>query len=254
MQKLKTYISALIEAAFGKKKAFISNQAMPGDTDINISVNPSTTNPTPFVAPSDGYLYVSDRGVSGSESSLEVNHTDHGPFGARSFGSGTGIIRLIFPCKKGRAVSISFAQTSLANVVCRFRSTIGGGLNSILESGGELCLRLKIIFNHFSSSLARKRTQTEARFKSTGHLVATPLRVMALFCSAHHQSKDEAHLSMLGERFPFQATVLQSALHVLQSRVQKVKLFSGHTAERLTFRLLPRQKARLNLVCEGGAL
>ena len=115
------------ESLFTSKRAYISNQAMPGDTDVIVSANPASTNPVRFVAPSDGYVYVSDRGVNNQVSSLEVNHADYGPFGTRSFGDGNSIIRLIFPVKKGRSVDINFSNTALTDIVCRFRATIGGG-------------------------------------------------------------------------------------------------------------------------------
>ena len=133
MQKLKDLIQALMEAFISFKRAFISNQAMPGDTDVIVSANPSSTNPVRFVAPSDGYVYVSDRGVNNQVSSLEVNHADFGPFGTRSFGDGNSIIRLIFPVKKGRSVDINFSNTALTDIVCRFRATIGGGLRAFLR-------------------------------------------------------------------------------------------------------------------------
>lgn len=160
MQKLKDLIQSLMEAFISFKRAFISNQAMPGDTDVIVSANPASTNPVRFVAPSDGYVYVSDRGVNNQVSSLEVNHADYGPFGTRSFGDGNSIIRLIFPVKKGRSVDINFSNTALTDIVCRFRATIGGGLNTILQSGGALCLRLTNSFKQLSSSPQRKGNLT----------------------------------------------------------------------------------------------
>ena len=53
MQKLKSYISALIEAAFGKKKAFISSQAMVNNSWTDINDGDST-----YVAAHDGYLKI----------------------------------------------------------------------------------------------------------------------------------------------------------------------------------------------------
>lgn len=153
--------------------------------------------------------------------------------------------------KKGEQVNYNLH--GFTNYYARIFPVIGGGLNSIIQSGGELCLRLKTIFNRCSSYPAGKRTQTESRFKSTGHLVVTQLRVMALSYSALHQSKDEAHLSMHGGRFPSQATARQSALPVLQSRALKVNVSNGHTAERLTFTHLHHPRAHLSF-CEGGAL
>ena len=133
MQKIKDLIQALMEAFISFKRAFISNQSMPGDSDVIVSANPSQTNPVRFVAPSDGYVYVSDRGINNQVSSLEVNHADFGPFGTRSFGDGNSIIRLIFPVKKGRSVDINFSNTALTDIVCRFRSTIGGGLTRFFK-------------------------------------------------------------------------------------------------------------------------
>lgn len=253
MQQLKDLIQSLLEAFISFKRAFISNQAMPGDTDVIVSANPSSTNPVRFVAPSDGYVYVSDRGVNNQVSSLEVNHADYGPFGTRSFGDGNSIIRLIFPVKKGRSVDINFSNTALTDIVCRFRSTIGGGLNTILQAvGGGLCL-LSHSFNRFSSSLVAKHIHPQVLDKSTYRQRVLLQHKTVISYSAQLRAVKTLLLTR-GVSCRYRASALQFVTHVLQSLALKVRTYNLITAERLTSLFSFRQKDQVNLCLKGGAL
>lgn len=254
MQKLKELITALIEAVFSSKKAFISNQAMPDDTDVIVSANPSSTNPVRYIAPSDGYAYVSDRGVNNQASSIEVNHADYGPFGVRHFGSGNSIIRLIFPVKKGRSVDISFSNTSLTDIVCRFRATVGGGLSSLIQAlGGGLWLRLNHSFKRCSSSLVAKRIHHWVLYKSTYRQRVSWQHKTGISFSAQLRAVKTLLLTH-GVSCQYRALALQSVTHVLQSLAPKVRAFSLTMAEHSTSLLSFRQKDQANLCYEGGAL
>ena len=272
MQKLKDLIQALMEAFISFKRAFISNQAMPGDTDVIVSANPSSTNPVRFVAPSDGYVYVSDRGVNNQVSSLEINHADFGPFGTRSFGDGNSISRLIFPVKKGRSVDINISNTALTDIVCRFRATIGGGLNTILQSGGVLCLRLKTIFARGACvSVRQKQKDTSltqflnARLRTlylrtilppSTVLLTSPLGTSMRLLSKIRRYKElqrhsaPAKFGVVAQKTPIFATLFLSV------RGTTSKLVSGSSRvktplDQLTF---SRGAAQANLCLKGGAL
>lgn len=235
-------IKSLVEKLFHMS----SSQAMPSTSEISVSASEGEGS---FTAPTDGYLVLGASRKSSSDFAVVNIWNNINTCSASSAGYGQS--RAYVPCKKGKTVQFSI----IGNVDrSAFISTIGGGLNQILQAiGGGLC-HLSHSFNRFSSSLAGKLTQVATCFKLMARLVAIPLRVMVLFCLEHHQSKDEVHLSMRGGRFPSQATARQNALPVLQSRALKVNVFSGHTAERLTFTHLHHPRARLNPACEGGAL
>ena len=234
-------IKSLVEKLFHMS----GSQAMPSTSEISVSASEGEGS---FTAPSDGYLVLGASRKTSSDFAVVNIWNNINTCSASSDGYGQS--RAYVPCKKGKTVQFSI----IGNIDrSAFISTIGGGLNTILQAvGGGLC-HLSHSFNRFSSSPAGKLTQTATCFKLMERLVAIPLRVMVLFCLVHHQSKDEVHLSMRGGQFPSQATARQNALPVLQFRARKVNLFNGHTAERLTFSLLPRQKARLSF-SEGGAL
>lgn len=240
----KSVVSSLIDTLMKKSVANVS----PGSVFSTVHIASSGQQ---VVSPCDGFIAgsIGTKNMNDAYFRIGVSNMSHTHESLTSGYYST----MHIPVKKGDSVTCQFAgfsDTPYLNFVQR----IGGGLNQILQAiGGGLC-HLRHSFNRFSSYQAGKRTQTATCFKSMARLVATPLRAMALFCSAHHQSKDESHLSMHGERFPSQATALQNAPHVLQSRVLKANLFSGHMAERLTFMHLPHPRARLNLACEGGAL
>lgn len=143
MNKLKSYLSALIEAAFGKKKAFISNQAAL-DTSTLINIEGDT-----FTAPSDGavraviidtydgslgsgYISISGEAIKGM-----LNQVVY-PTNA----SGQKVVWQ--SVAKGDKVSFARRNVNESKWYKTFFKTIGGGyLKSILQSGGGLCLRLK---------------------------------------------------------------------------------------------------------------
>ena len=253
------------ESLFTSKRAYISNQAMPGDTDVIVSANPSSTNPVRFVAPSDGYVYVSDRGVNNQVSSLEVNHADYGPFGTRSFGDGNSIIRLIFPVKKGRSVDINFSNMALTDIVCRFRATIGGGLNQIIQAiGGGLC-HLSHSLNRFSSSLVAKQCRVLLALLKTQSLQTRQLslhstdtqrsdlnqRLTTQF--ATQESSQTISIQLFTPRVRTQQTVCNTRWFTcLCAKVQTLaqSLLVSHQARFASL----RQSAQANLALEGGAL
>ena len=259
MQKLKDLIQALMEAFISFKRAFISNQAMPGDTDVIVSANPSSTNPVRFIAPSDGYVYVSDRGVNNQVSSLEINHADYGPFGTRSFGDGNSIIRLIFPVKKGRSVDINFSNTALTDIVCRFRATIGGGLNTILQAiGGDLCL-LSHSFNRFLSSLVAKQCRANQtlifRSPCRGNGVKPSLLPMMDTLKLSFSTQTRSNFQTLQQPFE-QNPIVMSPQGFISPFIKAINLTFILTTkiQKELISRLSKQSAQANLCLQGGAL
>lgn len=152
---LKDLISSLIEAVFGSKKAFISNQAMP-NVASHITLANNVGNETEFVAPSNGYVCLQGQSNAvNNELSLVSNELRSSSWGVNGWG-----VRIFLPIGKGQ--SFKAASNGFAFNALTFISSIGGGLRSILQSGGALCLRLKTIFNRCSNSLARKQCLEEA--------------------------------------------------------------------------------------------
>ena len=123
MNKLKSYLSTLIEACFGKKKAFIAQQAMPS-TQFEVIEPAAGLNQT-FTATKDGWLYVSGRGSSEQASSIEVVYSNI-TFGTRIFVNGAFLLRTFIPMRKGSSVSIGFQYVETDRLI-RFVSSIGGG-------------------------------------------------------------------------------------------------------------------------------
>lgn len=109
---LKTYLRTCIDSFFLKpvNKERMANASMPSNGQITIPVTVSENSvQVSYTATADGWVYASVRGLASGLASIEINHTDNGPFGARTFlhPNSTGIMRLIFPVRKGRTISIS---------------------------------------------------------------------------------------------------------------------------------------------------
>lgn len=129
MEKLKSYISALIEAVFGKKRAFISNQVMPSNI-FSVIEKEAGSSGVDFTAPCDGWVYMSGRkGVDTvTPSSIEVMYQNLS-FGNRSISTDTSLHRIFIPVNKGRSIHIGFWSVT-EDIVLRFVTSIGGGLTA----------------------------------------------------------------------------------------------------------------------------
>lgn len=131
MDKLKTYISALIEVAFGKKKAFIASQAVPnyvGSAATEISV----TSGQKVVAPYDSV--VSARATLGKPN-LKVSCNVNDKIISSMYGINTGTdIATAFPIKKGDQINLVPSTDSEARAMslCFFK-LVGGGLTALLR-------------------------------------------------------------------------------------------------------------------------
>ena len=146
-------IKSLVEKLFHMS----SSQAMPSTSEISVSASEGGGS---FTAPSDGYLVLGARRKTSSEFAVVNIWNNINTCSASSDGYGQS--RAYVPCKKGKTV-----QFSIIGKVDRsaFISTIGGGLNTILQSGGALCLRLTNSFKQLSSSLTHKLYQQRQQRK-----------------------------------------------------------------------------------------
>lgn len=136
-------IKSLVEKLFHMS----SSQAMPSTSEISVSASEGEGS---FTAPTDGYLVLGASRKSSSDFAVVNIWNNINTCSASSAGYGQS--RAYVPCKKGKTVQFSI----IGNVDrSAFISTIGGGLSSILQSGGALCLRLKTIL-HQSATLLTK--------------------------------------------------------------------------------------------------
>lgn len=164
---LKDLISSLIEAVFGSKKAFISNQAMP-NVASHITLANNVGNETEFVAPSNGYVCLQGQSNAvNNELYLVSNELRSSSCGVNGWG-----VRVFLPIGKGQSFKAS--SNGLAFNALTFISSIGGGINRLLSQavrdvlGGGLCLsylatferslslRLQTRKNGLVSNLCRK--------------------------------------------------------------------------------------------------
>lgn len=155
---LKDLISSLIEAVFGSKKAFISNQAMP-NVASHITLANNVGNETEFVAPSNGYVCLQGQSNAvNNELYLVSNELRSSSWGVNGWG-----VRVFLPIGKGQSFKAS--SNGLAFNALTFISSIGGGINRLLSQavrdvlGGGLCLSYLATFERSLRCLARKLCQ-----------------------------------------------------------------------------------------------
>ena len=140
---LKDLISTLIEAVFGSKKAFISNQAMP-NVASHITLANNVGNETEFVAPSNGYVCLQGQSNAvNNELFLTSNELRSSSWGVNGWG-----VRVFLPIGKGQ--SFKAASNGVAFNALTFISSIGGGINRLLSQavrcvrGGAICLKTSL--------------------------------------------------------------------------------------------------------------
>lgn len=163
-------IKSLVEKLFHMS----SSQAMPSTSEISVSASEGEGS---FTAPTDGYLVLGASRKSSSDFAVVNIWNNINTCSASSAGYGQS--RAYVPCKKGKTVQFSI----IGNVDrSAFISTIGGGLSSILQSGGALCLRLKTIL-HQSATLLTKDPFLQTNLstfslRKQAKLMSRPLTVM----------------------------------------------------------------------------
>ena len=134
MEKLKSYISALIEAVFKKKSAYIANQGMPvylSSFATEYSYN-SVAEAANVIAPYDSYA--TTRIIFNNEGT----DTTVLAVGKRMFSyfshQGNTSMDCIFPLRKGNNISISATDASkVTSISITFYKLVGGGLTALLR-------------------------------------------------------------------------------------------------------------------------
>lgn len=120
MQNLKNLITALIEAVFGSKKAFIASQAMPA-TRRGINVQTSSTMKN-YVAPSDGFLALLTEDSNGY---AECRNESAEYLYSRSNGNRASAY---IPMAKGQTANYVLSKNGEGYCYAKFIPLIGGGL------------------------------------------------------------------------------------------------------------------------------
>lgn len=119
MQKFKNLITALIEAVFGSKKAYIAKQAMPS-TQKSIEVSVSTVMKQ-YTAPSDGFLAVLTEDSNGF---AECRNESANYIYSRSNGDSASAY---IPMAKGQVANYRQTQNGSGYCYAKFIPLIGGG-------------------------------------------------------------------------------------------------------------------------------
>ena len=146
MEKLKELLQTLFKLS--------GSQAMPsGDKVVLMSQNGPISQEV--VAPNDGYLNFDARGSKANVTYLQSHALIYSDSSLRH--------GLMVPVKKSERVILYSGCDGLATLT--FLRTVGGGLNSILESGGALCLRLKNTLARSLNSVAGKQCRQTRLFK-----------------------------------------------------------------------------------------
>ena len=185
MQKLKDYLSALIEAVFGKKKSFISNQAM---LDLNHIIEIEGDS---YIAPCDGAVralindeydgrlgsgYISIYGVALKTTLSQVVYPN----------DASGNKTVWQSVAKGDQVMFSRRNVNEPSWQKHFFRTIGGG-HALLKTicGREVCKGLNLSFSRYLSLAVAKQCHLVAelykKFNQLENGKSLQLRLMGIF-------------------------------------------------------------------------
>lgn len=140
------------ESLFTSKKAYISNQAMPSTSSINVDIGSAGTISNQFVAPETGYMI-----FNGTTQRLgqQTQMWNSGNFNPKATAPNSTSIVNWLPVAKGQVISFYY-DTGMTDITIRFFRSIGGGINQILQAiGGGLC-HLSHSFNRFLICSLRK--------------------------------------------------------------------------------------------------
>ena len=127
MEKLKSYLSALIEAAFGKKKAFIAQQAMPSNSSISVGQGLSS-----YVATEDGYLRFLAKTTNAQSPWFNVGVYNGISAYLPAIGFQNGTSSFAIPVKKGDNISFNAGNCEIQNI--SLFKLVGGGLIRFLKA------------------------------------------------------------------------------------------------------------------------
>lgn len=248
------------ESLFTSKRAFIPEQTAPETESVDVSLSATSANTWAnlgtYYAPKAGYVRINGIGLKVAESAVQVAMDSI----VQTQFSGWANSSLNASVYVGKGQKVSFWGSSVNNVKAYFVSTIGGGLNTIIQAiGGGLCL-LSHSFDRFISSLVAKQCRvnqistSEVCQRQVRGAKRTPLSQMDT-------------LSCLGFTLrQLKSRTLQNTFELNHQQVfQQVFLCLSAKAIKLTFTASTqeqgvcslsssRQSAQANLCYVGGAL
>ena len=187
MPTFKQYLDALFKTRTTPAEA--AQAAMP-DNESSISLSFQDGADVTYTAPDNGYLCLGAKPNEQGRSFIAcwggVETTVDG-----LTGDAIGNIAVYCPVLKGQTKWLQFSKGRFAKFV-RASASLGGGYRSLLatlQSGGEICLRLKNTFAHFLNSPVLRQcrgiTQRILRSqKAASGLKAPSHRMMGMRCSA----------------------------------------------------------------------
>ena len=250
---LKDLIRSLIESTFTSKKAYISNQAMPSSSITNYQYEEDSDQS--FTSPNDGYLTIGGSLVNGVSRCVMWG-------GIESTIASNEETAAYVPMRKGQTVYFSVTNPRFI----KFVSTIGGGLNQIIQAiGGGLCLLSHLSKRFLNASLIEQAQRNKLAIKCLRQqeligtrrlfLRLTDLRQcisLAWFNPFTSQTSKlpEALLRSLG--IHSLAQFIRNTLLLLEKAKYFVSAFM-RTKAGLQLSILPHGSARLDF-CKGGAL
>ena len=255
---LKDKLRSLIESTFMSKKSFISNQAMPGSAYESYEYE--NNQDVAFVAPTDGYLTIGSTpdndGISSIVSWGDIETSIQNTAGTPTLGD----LAISVPMRKGSTKYFSIKAPRFI----RFFSTVGGGLNSIIQAlGGGLCL-LSHLSKRFSNSAAVKQCrQMNERHRrlplaEIGYILLPLMMVISRF---QHQATGETpiHLRLRTHQVKSNTKCQQSLPRMLAhlSFVKKVTQSMFLSEEQQVLAGIPEPLSSLwgnRSFCVGGAL
>lgn len=159
MQNLKNLITALIEAVFGSKKVFIAQQSLPSVVYSQVDV-PDTYQNQQMICPCDGWARLGTK--TGDANTIVLNSSSV----EATINLGVpGWLCQAVPIRKGSTI---YYRITGASGELQFIRSIGGGLSSILQGGGGLCL----LSHFYKHSLTRLRQSLLKNQKQNGLLIS----------------------------------------------------------------------------------
>lgn len=252
---LKDLISTLIESAFTSKKVFIANTSAPNWAGKITIYSGTSANQVTQTAPADGYYQQHVNGYP-SQGYNDIS----APNETRAFVANTPESSAMIRVAKGDKVVMSVLSfDSIISRTIAFIPSIGGGLRSILQSGGALCLRLKTIL-HQSATLLTKDPFHQTKLSTFSlrkqpKLMSRPLMAMLSVLPQISLMLTQSILVTGNLLYRlFLATLMHGA--VFGSRVKKgilLKLISRVLGDR-HFDLYSLGMVQANLRSQGGAL
>ena len=239
------------ESLFNSKKAYIAQQSLPTESFVSQVSVPNDEGNHSYISPIDGWVQYMP--INGNATNVQLHYQNvHSVMASGVPFTFYGFV----PVQKGVEV---LARSSGDSGVLLFIRSIGGGLSSILQSGGALCLRLKTILYQSAILLTKdpfhQTNLLTFSLRKQAKLMSRPLMAMLSVLSQISLMLKQSILATGNLLYRlFLATLTHGA--VFGCHVKKgilLQLTSRVLADR-HFDLYSRGTAQANLAFEGGAL